>query len=168
MVRHRGRYDEFRLGGATAAREPALVREAPGDVPERARGAGRFAAPTGLLGQALQASPARQRGLGLRAARPPQARARGRQDRGRCLSPRRSRRGRALRLVPRAQHDEEDHMRRSVPLFLTALAALAGCGIPEEKYNATVNELNKTKATLDDTRKRCDQKQAQLDQENQK
>jgi chemotaxis protein MotB len=61
--------------------------------------------------------------------------------------------------------------------FLTLLAAaqLAGCGISEDVYNARVAELNKTKAALDEERKasaeakrKCDERQAQLDAENQK
>jgi len=52
-------------------------------------------------------------------------------------------------------------------------AALGGCGINEDIYNAKVAELNKTKVALDEeqrsaaeAKKKCDEMQAKLDAEN--
>ena len=57
--------------------------------------------------------------------------------------------------------------------LLAAVALFGGCGIDKEVYEAKVNELNKTKAQLDQTQKdaaeakrRCDAEQARLDGEN--
>jgi chemotaxis protein MotB len=57
--------------------------------------------------------------------------------------------------------------------LLLAVAAVGGCGIDKEVYEAKVAELNKTKAELDQTQKdaaeakrRCDAEQAKLDAEN--
>jgi chemotaxis protein MotB len=58
-------------------------------------------------------------------------------------------------------------------LLFAAIVLVGGCGIDKEVYEAKVAELNKTKAQLDqqtrdaaEAKRKCDERQAQLDAEN--